>query len=629
MTLKNKEKKQLTRGEAYKINIRAFSLIYKQCSKMVILRLINVVWNAITPYVGIYLSALIIEELAGNRNLERLRMLVLATLVSAAAISFVSALLTKWRDSENAGLYYKIEQIFTNKLMDMDFINIDDTKTHELLSNIRQNYYGGGWGLYRVIGNLESVISSILTILGGVTLTVSLFTSVVPESAGAYTVLNNPLFILAVITMIFAVTYISPALSTKANSYWAFNSNLHNLGNRLFSFFGCLGCVYNVATDVRIYRQDLICDKYNNDKTGVFASKGPFAKFARGPMGLYNAASAAVSVIFTGFVYFFVCLKAWAGAYGVGAVTQYIGAITKLSGGVSSLIRTAGDMRNNAPFLKLVFEFLDIPNTMYQGSLTVEKRKDYDYEIEFRNVSFKYPGSDTYALRNVNIKFRIGERLAVVGQNGSGKTTFIKLLCRLYDPTEGEILLNGINIQKYNYPEYMSLFSVVFQDFKLFAFQLGQNVAARVDYNKERVIDCLQKAGFGERLEQLTDGLETYLYKNFSKQGVDISGGEAQKIAIARALYKDVPFIILDEPTAALDPVAEAEVYSKFNEIVGDKTAIYISHRLSSCRFCDEIAVFDNGQIVQKGSHEELVADKDGKYHELWYAQAQYYTEDK
>lgn len=210
---------------------------------------------------------------------------------------------------------------------------------------------------------------------------------------------------------------------------------------------------------------------------------------------------------------------------------------------------------------------------------------------------------------------------------GSGKTTFIKLLCRLYDPTEGEILLNGIDIRKYNYREYMDIFSVVFQDFKLFSLKLGQNVASRVDYNKEKVMECLDKAGFSEKLLEMTEGMETYLYKDYDDNGIDVSGGEAQKIAIARALYKDAPFIILDEPTAALDPIAEAEIYGKFNEIAGDKTAIYISHRLSSCKFCDEIAVFHEGAVIQQGSHATLVADEKGKYYELWNAQAQYYTE--
>ena len=227
----------------------------------------------------------------------------------------------------------------------------------------------------------------------------------------------------------------------------------------------------------------------------------------------------------------------------------------------------------------------------------------------------------------MNIKFRIGRRLAVVGENGSGKTTFIKLLCRLYDPQEGHILLNGIDIRKYNYRDYMDLFSVVFQDFQLLAQPLGANVAGAQDYDRARAEQALTDAGFGDRLAAMPAGLDTMLYKEFAEDGVDVSGGEAQKIAIARALYKNAPFIILDEPTAALDPIAEAEIYARFNDIAGDKTAVYISHRLSSCKFCDEIAVFDHGQVIQKGSHEQLLADEGGKYAQLWHAQAQYYTE--
>lgn len=272
---------------------------------------------------------------------------------------------------------------------------------------------------------------------------------------------------------------------------------------------------------------------------------------------------------------------------------------------------------------------MDIPNKMYQGSLTTEKRSDRQYEVEFKDVSFRYPGSDDWALRHVNLKFRVGQRLAVVGENGSGKTTFIKLLCRLYDPQEGEILLNGINIRKYRYDDYMKLFSVVFQDFWLLPETLGENVAGAAEYDRARARECLKEAGFEERLSRMPKGLDTCLYKTFDKDGVEVSGGEAQKIAIARALYHDKPFIVLDEPTAALDPIAEAEIYSKFNEIAGDKTAVYISHRLSSCKFCDEIAVFDHGEVVQKGAHEALLQDEAGKYYALWNAQAQYYVEKK
>ena len=260
-----------------------------------------------------------------------------------------------------------------------------------------------------------------------------------------------------------------------------------------------------------------------------------------------------------------------------------------------------------------------------EGGKAIEPDTSLSYTLELRDVSFRYPNTETWALRHVNMKFQVGSRLAVVGENGSGKTTFIKLLCRLYDPTQGEILLNGIDIRKYSYRQYIDLFSVVFQDFQLLAFPLGQNVAAAVEVDKGRAASCLEMAGFGKRLAALPQGLETPLYKEFDESGVQVSGGEAQKIALARALYKDAPFVVLDEPTAALDPVAEMEVYENFDKIVGDKTAVYISHRLSSCRFCDDIAVFDHGHIVQQGSHDALV-EAPGKYQELWHAQAQYYA---
>ena len=621
-------KKRMSVGETVKLNNRAFYIFYKHYPQMVFSRLISVVWDALTPYVGIYYSALVIEELAGSRNPERLRFLVLITLVSAAVIALVSAILNKWKGAQNAGLWWKVNQLLFEKLLDMDYVSRDESKTAELLSIIRQNQGGSGWGLHRVIKGYEELCSSVFTLVGGISLTVSLFVSRVPENAGSYTILNNSLFVVLMIVVMLIITYFAPILSNKAESYWALSANSINFANRLYFFCVNLGFNRATATDVRMYRQDKLGERYSEDnRANTFGSQGLMAKYGRGPMGLYHAASSAVSVIFTGLVYAFVCLKAWAGAFGLGAVTQYVVSITKVSGGMSGLVSALGDMQNNAAFLVPIFEFLDIPNNMYQGSLTIEKRRDRKYEVEFRNVSFKYPGSDIYALRNVNIEFEIGSRLAIVGMNGSGKTTFIKLLCRLYDPTEGEILLNGIDIRKYNYAEYMMIFSVVFQDFQLFALRLGENVASKVDYDGERVMDSLRKAGFTERLAELQWGIETYLYKDYDKDGVNISGGEEQKIAIARALYKDAPFIILDEPTAALDPIAEAEIYSRFNDIVGDKTAVYISHRLSSCKFCDKIVVFHDGTIIQQGTHVSLVTDANGKYYELWHAQAQYYTE--
>ena len=272
-------------------------------------------------------------------------------------------------------------------------------------------------------------------------------------------------------------------------------------------------------------------------------------------------------------------------------------------------------------------EYIDFSKLVSDNRSWGELHPHYDDNstIEFVNVSFKYPKTDFWALKNVSFKFKIGERLAIVGMNGSGKTTLIKLLSRLYEPTEGVITLNGIDIKKYDYDEYQSIFSVVFQDFHIFAFSISDNVSCSLNGDKEKVVECLEQAGFGEKLKELPNGIETIITKLYDNDGIEISMGEKQKLAIARALYKDAPFVVLDEPTASLDPISEQEVYNKFNEMVKDKTAIYISHRLSSCRFCDKIAVLHEGKLVQVGNHDELVKDENSKYFELWNAQAQYY----
>ena len=247
------------------------------------------------------------------------------------------------------------------------------------------------------------------------------------------------------------------------------------------------------------------------------------------------------------------------------------------------------------------------------------------YAIEFKNVSFRYPGSEKYILKGINLTITDGQKLSIVGENGAGKSTFVKLLIRLYDPTEGNIYLNGVNIKDIAYEQYMSIFSTVFQDYKLFSFSLKDNIALALPLNEEKVLDVLMRVGLEEKLRKLPKGIGTAIFKNFDETGFEPSGGEGQKIALARALYKDAPVIILDEPTAALDPRAEYEIYQQFNDMVEGKTAVYISHRLSSTKFCDVIAVFSNGEIAEYGSHEELM-NKCGIYSELFNMQAQFYV---
>lgn len=623
--MENKEKK-LDYMAAWKLNLRAWGIWQKLCPQVFVSLLLSSVVKAVTPYVTIFLSARIIDELSGERRPDQLLRWVVLTLACTAVCALLQGVLTRWSNYAKGCAGQLDDQLYMDKMVALDYADVDRQAVFDLYAQIRQNENWSGWGLPKVISFFESFVTAVVQILGGVGLSVSLFLSPVPAGSGL-AFLNHPLSAVAILGLMLLAAVVSPLCANRANRYWTDHAATVRLANRILSFYPMVGMQRTRAADVRIYKQhENVCEPYL-DQNDNFAPDSCISRIARGPMGLLNALSQCVTVVLTALVYAFVCLKAWAGAFGVGYITQYVGAITQLFQGLSALLETMGQIRANGEFLQLNFEYLDLPNRMYQGSLTTEKRSDRKYEVEFRDVSFRYPDTDQWALRHVNIKFRVGSRLAVVGRNGSGKTTFIKLLCRLYDPTEGEILLNGIDIRKYRYDDYMRIFSVVFQDFKLLALPLGENVAGAAEYDRTRAEKCLKDAGFGDRLSAMPNGLDTWLYKDLTEDGVDISGGEAQKIAIARALYKDAPFLILDEPTAALDPIAEAEIYSRLNDIVEDRTAVYISHRLSSCKFCDEIAVFEGGQIVQQGSHDALLAEENGTYSTLWHAQAQYYNE--
>ncbi len=624
--MSNNTNKKTSFAAAFKNNLRAWKILFKPCKGAFVSIFLSALTAAASPLVTIWFSAQLLNELAGSRNPAALRNWVLLTLGATAGIMLLNAILQHWREAEESTFYANMQSVFGKKRLDMDFPNADSQRVYELQSQIWQSQNFTGYGLRQSIEIFRSGCNALFQIIGGIGLSLGLFFAKIPQASGLG-FLNSPLFTVGFIALLFAAALAAPVCATKGNSYWERNDEQGTFGNRVFGYFSSASSNRARMADMRFYKQQAIAENYL-EKNNTFSMKSTFAQYAKGPMGLLIALSSCVSAFLTGLIYLLVCIKAWAGAFGLGTATQYIGSVTSFFGGFSELMKCIGVMRINSSFLDTVFELLDTPNTMYQGSLTTEKRSDIQYDVEFRDVSFKYPGSEAYALRHVNMKFKVGSRLAVVGMNGSGKTTFIKLLCRLYDPTEGEILLNGINIRKYRYDDYMKIFSVVFQDFQLLALPLGQNVAASQTYDAARVLDCLNKAGFGEKLAKMPHGLDTYLYKSVDTEGVDVSGGEAQKIAIARALYKDSPFIILDEPTAALDPIAEAEIYSKFDEIAGDKTAVYISHRLSSCKFCDEIAVFDSGSVIQQGTHSDLLADESGKYFELWNAQAQYYKKD-
>lgn len=614
--------KKLTVKKRISITARGYKILKQYCPGLASGKAVSALISAIQPFASIWFSAQIINELTGLRRVNLLVLYVCTVLFINFIISMLHSVIDRITGEKQAQMWDFFQKVFTDKQLSMDYVDLDNADIQHQRKKAEENLFMFGNGLGQLVWGTEGLVRASANIVISVCMTVTLFTQMSGNS-----VMDSPLWIIIILMCILFGGWCSSKATIKENKGFEKWSEGNVWFYRAFRFFGYdLYVKPEYAKDVRIYEQNHIADRELEKMAHHDTEQNLLIK----QMSCPKAWGDFFSNISNAACYLFVVIKAAMGAYGVGNIVQYVGVLTRLGEGLQEAMFIYTDNAVYCSHLQELFDFLDIPNKKYQGTLPIEKRAfcdggDNDYEIEFQDVSFKYTGSDVYALHHINLKFRIGERLAIVGMNGSGKTTFIKLLCRLYDPTEGKILLNGIDIKKYNYDEYMSIFSVVFQNFKLFSFSLGQNVATSMNYNKTYVEYCLKETGFESRLTQMPEGIETCLYKDFDETGIEISGGEAQKIALARALYKDAPIIILDEPTAALDPIAEAEIYSKFNELVGDKTAIYISHRLSSCRFCDEIAVFDHGQIVQRGSHDGLVADKSGKYHELWHAQAQYY----
>jgi len=580
--------------------------------------------GAAAPLVTLYFSGQIIDELSGARDGGRLLFLACVTIGVNLILLLLKNLLKRREESLHSMIWDDIYMLYSQKMLEMDYEDVEDSRTHEQLRKLKGLHNWGGRGFCVLFMVFNDLIESAVSIVASFALTVGLFLSPVKSGSGWAAAMASPAGTLAIIALL-AVSMLVFRLCSKktAEVVMSWADDMTQVNRTFTHYGGVLVNDHKAGKDVRLYNETPMILRENvRGHTGMFrimeAKEGVLASSA--------AVRTAFPYLLSGLVYLYVAAKAWCGAISLGGVVQYAGVVARFATSLQKLADVLTDFSANLETLKLNFEFLDKENKKYRGTLPTEKRLDNDFLIEFHDVSFRYPGTETWALRHVSMKLKIGERLAVVGRNGSGKTTMIKLLCRLYDPTKGSITLNGIDIRKYDYDEYLDLFSVVFQDFHLFSFQLGQSVAASVEYDGEKVKRSLEEAGLGERLLKMPRGLDTYLNKDFDESGVEISGGEAQKAAIARALYKGAPFLVLDEPTAALDPVAEYEIYRKFAEIAGEKTAVCISHRLSSCRFCDRIAVFQSGQLVQMGSHDRLLEEKDGAYRALWDAQAQYYA---
>lgn len=595
-------------------------IIFEHNKKVFVIAVIEALAAALFPIVPAFISADIINGLVAGRSASYLFAEGIIAAVVTAVMYFGMTMCERYLQNESFYLEMWEREQYMKVLLNIDYEYLENTEFKALIKSCRTVFNNNGGVLWMLILFVQEALKGIFGLI------VSLG-FLAPTLIACFKIDNSQFLtswkILAILGASIAV--VEAAMLIIANDLSKKNiksSRLQEYTFAKFMYWFFFPCKTQNAKETRIFKADKLIMQESEELLQENIQEA--MNFRKNNMSHSPFLSALQGVI-TGILYLFIALKAYAGVFGPGNIVLFIGAMDSIVSAVSFIGNLPYRMAFSVERLEFFKKLQETKPIKYVGTLPTEKRTDYQYDVEFRNVTFAYPGTDAPVLKNVSVKFKIGERLAVVGKNGSGKTTFIKLLCRLYDPQEGQILLNGIDIKKYEPKEYMNIFSVVFQDFKLFSAPLDRNVAATFDYEEDLLWDSLEKAGIADRVRSMPLKEKTTLYKDFDDDGVEISGGEAQKLALARALYKSSPFIILDEPTAALDPISEADIYKRFNSFVGQKTAVYISHRLSSCRFCDKIAVFDKGQIVQVGNHDELVADENGIYYKLWNAQAQYY----
>lgn len=597
---------------------RGFREIHRLEPQLIPLTLTSGVTKAALPFVNLYFSSRIIDILSTTREMKTL-ILFFALALAINLFLFITSRTLENRYYMSRGLLYNKERgEVIRKLYTLDYEKLESPAFQTLLHKHQEAMDKAGSSLYRLSWMLSHWVSGATTLAFALVL---LFPLLKISFKGGETFVESPWFAVALFAAIGVAVGIILIISRKISKEWFRLSEQYMGLDRLYDYYTEMIADYKTGKEIRTYQEQLIIEK---DATQQLLNEGIAIQKKIAANSAKSSSLIAIIGAVIGFgIYLFIGLKGLIGLFSIGSLVCYTGSFMQVVQGVTAIANTTGQIPQIIPTLDYYFDILHTESGKQAGTLLPQM--DTPVSIEFRNVSFKYPESETYALKNFSIKLENGEKLAVVGRNGSGKTTFIKLLCRLYDPQEGEILLNGVNIREYDDAAYRQLFSVVFQDFSMFSFPLAQNVSVADTYEEARVWACLEEAGIADDVRGMEQQLDTYLYKDVEETGVEISGGEAQKLALARALYKNAPFIVLDEPTAALDPIAEYEIYSKFNRLVGDKTAIYISHRLSSCRFCKHIAVFQQGELVQLGTHEELIRDPSSAYYELWNAQAQYY----
>lgn len=597
----------------------AFKEMHRLEKRLLPTSIVVAIVTAVMPFINIWFTSKIIDLLDIGTSMSDLAVYIGLAVGINAVLFFINYFLGDMYFMFRSLMYNKELQNISAKLFKSEYQKLESSDFKELIHKHSEAQDRVFSSFVQFSWMMRDFISGAVTLIISVIIIIPLLKIGFTKTGDTY--FERPVFLLTIFGAIAIMAVIILIVATQMNKAWFKAGDEYSRLDRIFYYFLNMFSDYNTGKEIRLYKEQNLIEHTATDKLLTDGEK------LLNKASLHTAKSSSFVAILgalVGFgIYLFIGVKGLYGLFGIGSLVLYCGSFMQIINGIMKMAVTFGKTAEMVPLVNYYFDIVNTKDDMTYGAKELDLSDKF--EIEFKNVSFKYPNTESYALKNINIKINNGEHLAVVGRNGSGKTTFIKLMCRLYDVTDGEILINGINIKEYSKDSIIKLYSVVFQDFQMFSIPLKDNVCACEEYDRDRLYNCLDNSNVLDRVKQMPEKEKTYLYKDIDETGVEISGGEAQKLALARALYKDSPVVILDEPTAALDPVAENEIYNRFNSFIDNKTAIYISHRLSSCAFCTRIAVFDKSHLVETGTHQELF-NSNGKYSELWNAQAKYYN---
>ena len=571
---------------------------------------------ATLPYLSLFFSARILNLLLA-KSYRACLYTVVVFLLTQYGLGLFEKICRQYLDGQKELCLARTEQKITAKALELEFEKFEKTETMDAIRRTNVSSMGSGNVGDQLIV-IHTLITSLLSVLYALFFLLRLF---LLSDSSRNNFFTSSFSMLALLLLCGVQLALSSRINRRSTQKKIELNQGNDHSNSVANYLVNVMLEERRADDIRIGHLDHFLDvQFGKAMEHFLPMYLDFARFS----AITDGKNALLSLLSNFAAYLVIGARALYGVLPIGDVLLYAGSVTRAMSDLQTFLATGSEFDYINSYLSTYEDFIAQPSMAYDGTLPIEKRDDGQYEFAFHDVSFSYPGTNIPVLEHVTLSFAVGEKTALVGRNGAGKTTLIKLLCRLYEPTSGHITLNGIDIRKYNYKEYTQAFSVVFQDFHLFSLPLDENIAAGTEIDEAALQSSLAKVGLTDRVQQLPQGVRTRLYNN-NGSGVDLSGGEAQRTAIARALYKDAPFVILDEPTAALDPIAEAEIYKQFSQMTAGKTAVYISHRMSSCKFCDRIIVLDHGRIAEDGTHDTLLANH-GIYANLYETQAQYYT---